>query len=155
MCLHKEEVYFHQKYLKVPFVVISGPSAGGKTTYDAEKPVFEDIIEDGVRNSIVLPYECLFINNGKVVDTSWDSRVAMRHTLCQVNANNFVITISSNGDTKAQHQNIQIQAGCINGINLDGGGSANVFYKDKGSSSVSAIRETTRTRPDAYYFSEY
>lgn len=129
--------------------------AGGKTTYDAEKPVFDSIISDGVKNSIVLPYECLFINNGKAVDTSWDSRVAMRHTLCQVNTNNFVITISSNGDTKAQHQNIQIQAGCINGINLDGGGSANVFYKDKGSSSVSAIRETTRTRPDAYYFSEY
>lgn len=29
---HKEEVFFHQKYLNIPFIVISGPSAGGKTT---------------------------------------------------------------------------------------------------------------------------
>lgn len=28
---HKEEIFIHKKFLKVPFVVISGPSAGGKT----------------------------------------------------------------------------------------------------------------------------
>lgn len=29
---HKEAVFFHHKYLNIPFIVISGPSAGGKTT---------------------------------------------------------------------------------------------------------------------------
>lgn len=29
---HKEEIFFHQKYLNILFIVISGPSAGGKTT---------------------------------------------------------------------------------------------------------------------------
>lgn len=29
---HKEEIFCHQKYLNVLFIVISGPSAGGKTT---------------------------------------------------------------------------------------------------------------------------
>lgn len=29
---HKEEIFYHQKYLNTLFIVISGPSAGGKTT---------------------------------------------------------------------------------------------------------------------------
>ena len=29
---HKEEIFLHQKYLNTLFIVISGPSAGGKTT---------------------------------------------------------------------------------------------------------------------------
>lgn len=138
-------------------IYCTNPERGcnGKTTEEAEKPVFQNIIRDGVRNTIVLPYEHLFINNGKKTDTSWDTRTAIRHSLCQVNKNNFVITISTRGNTKAQHQAIQLNAGCFTGINLDGGGSANVFFKNRGTNLISPVRTTTRKRPDAIYFSEY
>lgn len=42
--LHKEEIFLIEKYLKIPFIVISGPSAGGKTTLSKEiESIFPDV----------------------------------------------------------------------------------------------------------------
>lgn len=129
--------------------------AGGSVSAEAEDTLFQAIIQSGMKNTIPLPFESMIIWNGKVIDQSWDKRYGLRHMFCQVDANNFVITVSGNGDLVSEHQDLLIEKKCKTAMNLDGGGSVNVFYKDRGARYVSHVHNNTRPRPDAYYFAEF
>lgn len=120
-----------------------------------EKALFEEIIKDGVRNTMGLTREFVTVLNGKVSTYYDDPRYAIRNSICQVNKNNFIFIVSSNRDKMGEIAELQQSYGCITGLSFDGGGSVNVFYKARGASQVTAIRSTTRTRSEAIYFSEY
>ncbi|MEG1647587.1 MAG: Ig-like domain-containing protein [Bacilli bacterium] len=119
-----------------------------------EKRLFDTIINDGVKETIGMTFENHLVANAKIYKADTYS-FAIRNTLCQVNTNNFIYIVSGNGDTTRDIANLQIANGCVTGVNLDGGGSTNVFYKNKGDNYMRAIHSTKRLRPEAIYFSEF
>ena len=47
-----------------------------------------------------------------------------------------------------------IKLGCHTGYNLDGGGSTSLIYKEKNSTNINTLRNTSRKVVDIIYFHE-
>lgn len=123
---------------------------GSKRVADQTK-MFAQMKNDGVKNSAALTYETFIVRNGKSrLGTTGNAR---RPGFCQVNTNNFMFFIV--WGTTQRLADVMIQHGCVTGVQLDGGSSTNLFYKNRGSAIMTAILSNTRKRPEAIYFSEY
>ena len=73
--------------------------------------------------------------------------------ICQINENNFVLFTSTSANRKTAI-NIFMKLGCITAVNLDGGGSRALLYKEKNSTEFKTITGGSRTLPEAGYFTE-
>jgi len=120
----------------------------------AERTLFAKMIDDGIRNTIGLYHGMQLIQDYQVYYIT-EPRSAIRISLCQVNKNNFIYFLSTRLNTMTEHAEMQKKYGCLNGVNLDGGGSTNLFYKQQGEGAVTLVKGSGRVRPEAIYFSEY
>lgn len=118
----------------------------------------QDMLNDGVKYTFGW-YPILVLNN-KVQDSlSKDPNI--RQGICQIDSNNFlfITNITSNrskGFSLYSLANKMVELGCQRGYNLDGGGSASIYYVKKGSSAPTKIRvmegSNGRSIVDIVYF---
>lgn len=118
-----------------------------------ETQLYNDILNDGVKNTIAVWIGNVLVNDGKVV-TSVDDGYTLRQTFCQVDRNNFVLISSAGGTSYIKAADMLVKYGCRYGFNMDGGGSTSSYYKNKGDKSVTTIFTRGRLLGEAIYFSE-
>lgn len=141
--------------LKVSYFGIT--SEGAFKAYEPSKrtsdqtTAFATIKSDGVKNTAALTFETILVLNGKLHQGTTGN--ARRIGLCQVNTNNFIYIIA--WGTTGRLASLMMEHGCITGVQLDSGGSTNLYYKNSGSSNVTPIYSTDRRRPEAIFFAEY
>ena len=117
---------------------------------------FNKMINDGVKYNFA--FSPVLIHNG-VINKNLKHDNNIRQALGQIDKNNFIIitTTTSNrskGLSYASLATIMKDLKCIEAFNLDGGGSASLIYKPKGSNSVKTVLNTSRTVADIVYFVE-
>lgn len=114
----------------------------------------EKIISDGVKYTI--GFTPVLVENGQVAVSN--SSPNLRQAICQINKNNFIIVTNT---TSNRNQGLGFlgtaklmkQLNCRIGLNLDGGGSINMFYKGN-NSTISSIKTSSRQVADILYFVE-
>lgn len=111
--------------------------------------IAQSIIDDGVKYTFGFR-PILVANNKRVVSDNEEDR--NRQAIGQIDKNNFVI-ISSSRLSLDQIANKMISLGCHTAVNLDGGGSVNLFYKGN-TSQIVTLRQTNRALADVLYFVE-
>ena len=94
------------------------------------------------------------MENGNIVTK--DSSANLRQAICQINRNNFVLITNTTNNRSAGlgflgTAKVMKQLNCNLGLNLDGGGSINMFYKGQ-SPSISTLKSSTRKLVDVMYF---
>ena len=117
---------------------------------------FNKMINDGVKYNFA--FSPVLIHNG-VINKNLKHDNNIRQALGQIDKNNFIIitTTTSNrskGLSYASLATIMKDLKCIEAFNLDGGGSASLIYKPKGSNSVKTVLNTSRAVADIAYFVE-
>lgn len=153
--------------LKIPniYAITFGLKKNGYLDYyrlnnynDVNKNVtnYKKLINDGVKYTFA--FAPLLIHNGKMA-TSLTHDNNIRQALGQIDQHNFIIittttTNRSKGLSLSSLATIMKDLKCVEAYNLDGGGSTNLVYKPKGSSTSKSIVHTTRTVADIVYFVE-
>ncbi len=132
-----------------------------ETTVAEKKKWSESVINSGIRNTYT--FAAPIILNGKKTNSKEKKYSRMPDTsnndtkplqlLCQINENNFVLYTSNNSKRK-NGINKFLELGCQTAVNLDGGGSIALLYKEKGSSEIKTVVGNGRDLPETGYFSE-
>ncbi len=122
---------------------------------DSNKMTVDKIINDGVKYTY--GFDPILVSDSK--SKSSDKTNNMRQSVCQIDDNNFlfITNSSSNRSLGFNYKNLgkkMVDMGCITGFNLDGGGSINLLYKNKNSSSTTKILNYGRAIADMLYFVE-
>ena len=117
---------------------------------------FNKMIKDGVKYNFA--FSPVLIHNG-VINKNLKHDNNIRQALGQIDRNNFIIittttTNRSKGLSYASLATIMKDLKCVEAFNLDGGGSASLIYKPKGSNSVKTVLNTSRAVADIVYFVE-
>ena len=117
---------------------------------------FNKMIKDGVKYNFA--FSPVLIHNG-VINKNLKHDNNIRQALGQIDRNNFIIittttTNRSKGLSYASLATIMKDLKCVEAFNLDGGGSASLIYKPKGSNSVKTVLNTSRAVADILYFVE-
>ena len=73
--------------------------------------------------------------------------------ICQINENNFLL-FTSKSETRNKALDELSKLGCQTAMNLDGGGSVAILYKDKNSSEIIRAIGGNRDLPEVGYFTE-
>ena len=127
------------------------PSLANISSKNRQK-IFEDALDSGILNTFA--FSPVLVINGKAEKISNDY-YALRNGLCQVDENNFISVISKNKHWDRQDfANFMADLGCQTAINLDGGGSVALLYKEHGSSNIKVLSGNARTLSNIYYFVE-
>lgn len=110
--------------------------SGIKNTFTFAAP----LIENGIRSKIItsMPSTAKEVN---------------RQAICQINDNNFVI-ITGTELKRKDLINIMLKLKCETGVNLDGGGSIALLYKDGLNKSIETIIGNERDLTEVAYFTE-
>ena len=127
---------------------------GNDTEYN--KKIKEKIISDGIKYTY--GFSPVLVWNGEVKSTVQEKNI--RQGLCQINRNNFVIVTNTNStnnrsvgfDLKSL-ANYMVKLNCKYGINLDGGGSVNLYYKGS-KNTIYSVKTSNRGLVDVLYFIE-
>ena len=109
----------------------------------------QSIINEGVKYTFGFR-PILVANNKRVVSDGEEDR--NRQAIGQIDKNNFVI-ISSSQLSLNDIANRMVSLGCHTAVNLDGGGSVNLFYKGN-TNQIVTLRQTNRSLADVLYFVE-
>ena len=130
-------------------------SPGTQANMENNKRLANQLISDGVKYTY--GFNPLLTINGKKQTT--DNAPNIRQGLCQLNKNNFIFltNISSNrsiGLSFSGMADIFNSMGCIYGVNLDGGGSTSLYYKERGTNNATEVRGSGRPVADMLYFVE-
>ena len=130
-------------------------SPGTQANMENNKKLAQQLINDGVKYTYGF-HPILTLNGQKKTN---DTSPNIRQGLCQLNKNNFIFltNISSNrsiGLSFSGMADIFNSMGCVYGVNLDGGGSTSLYYKDKGTNKATALRSSGRPVADMLYFVE-
>jgi len=130
-------------------------SPGNKNNMANNQKLAQKLIDDGVKYTYGF-HPLLTINGQKKTN---DNSPNIRQALCQIDKNNFVFltNISSNrgiGLSFSRMADIFNSMGCIYGVNLDGGGSTSLYYKNRGTDKATAVRSSSRADADMVYFVE-
>ena len=130
-------------------------SPGTKANMSNNQKLAQQLINDGVKYTYGF-HPILTINGVKKTN---DNAPNIRQGLCQIDKNNFVFltNISSNraiGLSFSKMADIFNSMGCIYGVNLDGGGSTSLYYKNRGTDKATAVRASSRADADMVYFVE-
>lgn len=117
---------------------------------------FNKMIKDGVRNTFA--FGPVLIHNG-VINNNLKHDNNIRQAIGQIDKNNFVLitTTTANRSKGLSHSSlasIMKELKCIEAYNLDGGGSASLIYKPKGSATTKSVLYTSRAVADIIYFVE-
>lgn len=129
---------------------------GGSSSISKNKKTLDTMKESGIMYTFSFN-PVLVINNKSMVNMTSKN---IRQGLCQIDRNNFVIITNVNPITKRtkgmsfqELANEMVKLNCKFGINLDGGGSVNLYYKNK-SADLKAIKNSNRKIADVIYFVE-
>ncbi len=122
----------------------------------AKKAWSEKVINSGIRNTF--SFSAPLMENGKKtgITTSMPGGFTDKKGLqiiCQINDNNFLLFTSKN-ETRNKAIDEFTKLGCKTAMNLDGGGSVALFYKDKNSDNIVNVLGGARALPEAGYFTE-
>ena len=140
-------------------VYFEDTALGGNVTVESKKAWADTVINSGIRNTFT--FAAPLINNGvrTNITTSMpkgnDAKKGLQ-LICQINDNNFVL-FTSNNSTRNIGIDVFLQLGCQTAVNLDGGGSVRLYYKEKGSSSFKSViigSDGGRQFPEIGYFTE-
>ena len=128
-----------------------------KTSNKEEKKAWsESVISSGIRNTFT--FAAPLIENGQRtnITTSMPGGYTDKNglqLLCQINENNFILFTSKN-ETRNNAITEFTKLGCKTAMNLDGGGSVALFYKDKNSNEIKTVIGGVRQLPEVGYFTE-
>ena len=130
-------------------------SPGTQANMANNKKLANQLISDGVKYTYGF-HPILTLNGQKKTN---DNSPNIRQGLCQLDKNNFVFltNISSNrsiGLSFSKMADIFNSMGCVYGVNLDGGGSTSLYYKDRGTNNATEVRGSSRPVADMLYFVE-
>ncbi len=102
---------------------------------EARKNLAQTIIDLGIQNTFdfnpIMLYEGKFNEERKS-----DNKSAHRQMICQINNNNFVMLTTIYRKTIYEAAKILENLGCKTIMNLDGGGSTQLYYRRKGKTSI-------------------
>lgn len=128
-----------------------------KTNNKTEKQAWaQKVISSGIRNTFT--FAAPVIQNGvrTNITTSmpggFDDKKGLQ-LMCQVNENNFLL-FTSRDETRNKAISEFLKVGCQTAMNLDGGGSVALFYKDKSSNEITNVIGGNRDLPEVGYFNE-
>ena len=130
-------------------------SPGSQNNMANNQKLANQVISDGVKYTYGF-HPLLTINGEKKTS---DRSPNIRQGLCQLDRNNFIFltNISSNrsiGLSFSGMADIFNSMGCIYGVNLDGGGSTSLYYKERGTNNATEVRGSGREVADMLYFVE-
>ena len=117
---------------------------------------FNRLISDGVKYTFA--FAPVLIHNGQISSSlAHDNNI--RQALGQIDLHNFVLittttTNRSKGLSYSSLATIMKELNCVEAYNLDGGGSASLIYKPKGSTTSKSVLYTSRAVSDIIYFVE-
>jgi hypothetical protein len=94
--------------------------------------LYQSIIDNGVQNSIsTFGY---YVEIGQISSRAKDKKNqghGLRQVICQINSNNFIQITTAKGYTPLEAAKLAKNLGCVTAIEMDGGFSALLYYKDK------------------------
>lgn len=92
---------------------------------------YQSIIHQGVQNTI--SSFSFYVLNGKITSSAKKAEQGhgLRQIICQINSNNFIQITTAKGYTPHNAAKLAKSLGCITAIEMDGGHSAILYYKDK------------------------
>ncbi len=118
--------------------------------------VKNQIINDGVRYTF--GFTPVLVTDYKVRASSTENNI--RQAICQIDRNNFIFVTNTNGTNERgkgfSHNSMAkylVKLGCRIGLNLDGGGSVNHYYKGN-TDTLNSIKTSSRGLVDMLYFVE-
>lgn len=124
--------------------------------FDAKKQWSNGVISSGIRNTFT--FAAPVIQNGQRTNIhtsmplSNDGYVALQ-LICQINENNFLLFTSAKSTRNTAIDEF-LRLGCKTAMNLDGGGSIALLYKDKNSNEIKKIIGNGRGLSEVGYFTE-
>lgn len=139
-------------------VVFEDNVASSQAEIDNKKIWAESVINSGIRNTftfagpVIANGQRLTEFSSSMPDNSNTGKKGLQ-LICQINNNNFAL-FSSKSATRNTAIDVFASIGCQDAVNLDGGGSVALFYKDKNSSEFNPIIGGTRQMPEVGYFQE-
>ena len=116
----------------------------------------QTVISSGIRNTFT--FAAPIIQNGQRTNITtsmpggFDDKKGLQ-LICQINENNFLL-FTSRDETRNKAITEFTKLGCQTAMNLDGGGSVALFYKDKNSNEVIRVIGGNRDLPEVGYFNE-
>lgn len=116
----------------------------------------QTVISSGIRNTFT--FAAPVIQNGKKTNNTTSmpksntEKIGLQ-LMCQINENNFVM-FTTTGETRNKAINVLFNMGCQTAMNLDGGGSASLLYKDKKSNTIKKVVGNNRKLAEVGYFTE-
>ncbi len=128
-----------------------------KTNNTSEKLAWsQNVINSGIRNTFT--FAAPLIENYQKTNIITSMPGGMSDTLglqiiCQVNDNNYLL-FSSRYSTRNRAVDEFMKLGCKTAMNLDGGGSVALFYKDRNSNKIINVIGGDQTIPEVGYFTE-
>ena len=123
---------------------------------EEKKAWSQTVINSGIRNTFT--FAAPLIENGKRTDIKTSMPGGMSdpkglQIICQINENNYLLFTSKN-ESRNKAIDVFLKHGCQTAMNLDGGGSVALFYKDKNSSEYIKVIGGGRQLPEVGYFTE-
>ena len=128
-----------------------------KTDNISEKQKWaQSVIDSGIRNTFT--FAAPIMQNGVKtnITTSMPGNYSTKKGLqimCQINENNFILFTSSN-ESRDHAITEFTKLGCQTAMNLDGGGSIALMYKDKNTNEIVKVIGGSRELPEIGYFTE-
>ncbi|MPN09543.1 hypothetical protein SDC9_156834 [bioreactor metagenome] len=113
--------------------------------------LYKQIIDSGTKNTFAFRLGAI-VNNGQV--TVSDGSSAIRQMFCQVDKNNFIMLTIYSSSSIRNGALILKNLGCKIGVNLDGGSSTGLVFKQAGVNTVSGISGGGRKIADVLYVTE-
>ena len=116
----------------------------------------QSVIDSGIRNTFTFAAPVMQNGIKTGITTSMPGNYSDKKGLqlfCQINENNFILFTSSN-ESRDHAITEFIKLGCQTAMNLDGGGSIALMYKDKNTNEVVRVIGGNRELPEIGYFTE-
>ena len=114
--------------------------------------LYKDIINARPKDTFAFRLGAI-VDNYQVQSIS-DGSSAVRQMFCQIDKNNFVILTINSSNTIRNGAIILKNLGCRIGVNLDGGSSTGLAFKEPGVNTVSSITGGGRKIADVLYVTE-
>ena len=114
--------------------------------------LYQDIINARPKDTFAFRLGAI-VDNYQVKPSSDDSE-AVRQMFCQIDRNNFVILTTSSSISIYDGSVILKNLGCRIGVNLDGGSSTGLAFKEQGLPMLQAITGGGRKIADVLYVTE-
>ncbi len=139
-------------------VIFEDNPATNQDSINKKKEWSKTVINSGIRNTftfagpIILNGKKLTSFSTSMPDSSNSSPKGLQ-LMCQINDNNFAL-FTATSQKRSVAIDVFLSLGCKTAMNLDGGGSVALFYKEKNSQEFKNVLGGARALPEAGYFTE-